>query len=169
MSKSDDAAARNAHNHQACVSDALREAERLCGERGARLTSIRRRVLELVWRSHEPVGAYDILKELAKERSGAVPPTVYRALEFLLEHGLIHRIESQNAYIGCTRPAVRHCSHFVICRNCGEAAELLGPGVDEAIARSAAACGFLVEGDTVEVTGLCAHCRGVDSRDADHG
>ena len=146
------------HDHECCVKAALIEAERLCAERGVRLTDIRRRVLELVWRSHEPVGAYEVLKELTKERSSAVPPTVYRALEFLLAQGLVHRIESRNAYVGCSRPGERHCSHFIICRSCGAAAELLGRAIDEAIEASAAACGFHVEDDTVEVTGVCAHC-----------
>ena len=73
--------------------------------------------------------------------------------------GLVHRIESQNAYVGCARPAERHCSHFIICRDCGVAAELPGQRIDEAIEATAADCGFLVESDTVEVTGLCSHCR----------
>ncbi|HMB76302.1 MAG TPA: Fur family transcriptional regulator [Kiloniellaceae bacterium] len=148
-----------AHDHRSCVEDALGAAHRLCAERGVRLTEIRRRVLELVWRSHAPVGAYELLKELTKERQSAVPPTVYRALEFLVAQGLVHRIESQNAYIGCVHPGESHCSHFLICRVCGTAAELPGRRIDAAIAATAADCGFLVEGDTVEVTGLCARCR----------
>ena len=148
------------HDHRSCIEEALREAQRLCAERGVRLTEIRRRVLELVWRSHAPVGAYELLKELTKERHSAVPPTVYRALEFLVEQGLVHRIESRNAYVGCAHPGRSHCSHFLICRACGTAAELPGRRIDAAIEETAADCGFLVEGDTVEVVGLCAHCRG---------
>ena len=147
------------HDHSDCIADALREADRLCAERGVRLTEIRRRVLELVWRNHAPVGAYELLKELTKERQSAVPPTIYRALEFLVEQGLVHRIESLNAYVGCAHPDEPHCSHFIICRDCGLAAELTGFIIDKAIRASAEDCGFLVEGDTVEVTGLCAQCR----------
>lgn len=147
------------HNHRHCIDEALGEAHRLCAERGVRLTEIRRRVLELVWRNHAPVGAYELLKELTKERRSAVPPTIYRALEFLVEQGFVHRIESQNAYVGCAHPGEKHCSHFIICRVCGFAAELPGRRIDDAIVETAASCGFLVEGDTVEVTGLCVRCR----------
>ncbi len=152
-------ASNHLHDHERCVTEALAAAKRLCAERGVRLTDIRLRVLELVWRSHQPAGAYDVLKELTKERSSAVPPTVYRALDFLLAQGLVHRIESRNAYLGCARPGERHCSHFLICRSCGTAIEFSGQGIDKAIEDSAAKCGFLVENDTVEVIGICAHCR----------
>ena len=87
------------HDHSHCVSDALRAADALCARSGARLTALRRRVLELVWQSHRPLGAYDILGVLSSEDGRrAAPPTVYRALDFLLEHGLIHRLASLNAY-----------------------------------------------------------------------
>src|SRR5215470_19039883 len=92
------------HDHESCVEMALDRAATLCGERGARLTELRRNVLALVWEGHEPVGAYHILDALRRRHPGAAPPTVYRALEFLGEQGLIHRIESLNAYVGCDRP-----------------------------------------------------------------
>ena len=92
------------HDHRRCVADALDKAEALCSDRGARLTKLRCRVLELVWNSHAPIGAYDVLRRLSQEHQSAAPPTVYRALDFLLEQGLIHRIESLNAYIGCPVP-----------------------------------------------------------------
>jgi len=82
------------HHHEHCVNDALHSAEVLCAERGVRLTPIRKRVLELVWASHKPLGAYAILEKLTDEGHKPAPPTVYRALEFLLEQGLIHRIAS---------------------------------------------------------------------------
>ena len=89
------------HDHQSCIQQALDTAANLCEQRGLNLTPIRRRVLEIVWRSHEPIGAYQILAELAKERDKAAPPTVYRALDFLIDAGLVHRIESLNAFGGC--------------------------------------------------------------------
>src|SRR5919204_1424092 len=92
------------HDHDSCIDRALDRAAQLCEERGARLTALRREVLALVWRGHEPVGAYAILEALRRSHPGAAPPTVYRALDFLIEHGLIHRIESLNAYVGCSRP-----------------------------------------------------------------
>ena len=103
------------HQHASCISDALRAAEKTCKERGLRLTPIRRRVLELVWASHEPVKAYDILDILRSERDSAAPPTVYRALEFLLGEGLVHKIESLNAYVGCGEPGHADAGQFLIC------------------------------------------------------
>jgi hypothetical protein len=82
------------HDHAHCIEDAIDRAELVCGARGARLTDIRRHVLELIWKRHEPVGAYDLLDELRATHRRAAPPTVYRALDFLMENGLVHRIES---------------------------------------------------------------------------
>ncbi|MEQ8192898.1 MAG: transcriptional repressor, partial [Rhodospirillales bacterium] len=112
------------HDHAHCIDEALEAAEQVCLDAGVRLTPLRRRVLEMVWQSHEPVGAYDLLDRLREERRRAAPPTVYRALEFQLEQGLIHRIESLNAYVGCGSPQNRHGGQFLICRDCGSVAEL---------------------------------------------
>ena len=147
------------HGHDRCVAAALDAAERLCKARGARLTKLRRRVLELVWSSHRPVGAYDLLRRLSRERDGAAPPTVYRALDFLLDQGLIHRIESRNAFVGCADPTRHHAGQFLLCADCGVAAELDDPAINEAIARRAAALGFVVEDRTIELRGLCPQCR----------
>jgi len=152
------------HDHARCVRTALATAETLCRRRGARLTAQRRRVLELVWQSHTPVGAYDLLERLSAESGGGrvAPPTVYRALEFLLAHGLIHRVESLNAYIGCARPDARHAGHFLICRNCHAAAELQDPRIETALRKGAAELGFHVETETVELRGLCPGCQGAE-------
>ena len=151
------------HDHQSCRAEALAHAERICARRGARLTKLRRRVLELIWESHAPVGAYDLLRRLGQERGAAAPPTVYRALDFLLEHGLIHRIESLNAFVGCAVPVEAHAGQFLICRQCGTAAEMHDPRVIRAINRGAAELGFAVERRTVEVRGLCPGCRGAQT------
>ena len=147
------------HDHQSCIADAVAAAASLCERRGARLTPVRRRVLELVWGSHEPVGAYGILEVLQKDGRSAAPPTVYRALEFLLAHGLVHRIESLNAFVGCVHPAEPHGGQFLICRDCGTAAELDDVSITQAVAHTADALGFEVQDQTVEVTGLCPSCR----------
>ena len=147
------------HDHAACRRTALANAEALCRARGARLTAQRRRVLELVWERHAPVGAYDLLARLSAEGTSRVaPPTVYRALDFLLAHGLIHRIESLNAYLGCPQPEVRHDGQFLICRNCQAAAEMRDAAVDSALRAGARAHGFTVETETVELRGLCPAC-----------
>ncbi|HWV10183.1 MULTISPECIES: zinc uptake transcriptional repressor Zur [unclassified Pseudomonas] len=148
------------HDHSRCVSHALSEAENICARQGLRLTALRKRVLELVWQSHKPLGAYDILGVLSDEDGRrAAPPTVYRALDFLLENGLVHRIASLNAFVGCNQPEHAHQGQFLICRTCHAAIELEQTSISEAIVASAKEVGFSVEGQTVEVIGLCAGCR----------
>ncbi|WP_442900181.1 Fur family transcriptional regulator [Geoalkalibacter sp.] len=149
---------RQDHDHQGCISAALATAEELCRARGVRLTELRRRVLELVWTSHKPVGAYALLARL-QEQGPAAPPTVYRALDFLLEQGLIHRISSLNAFVGCTRPGEAHTGQFLICEQCQNLAELDDAGITKAIDRSSQASGFTPRQPTVEILGLCPQCR----------
>ncbi len=145
------------HDHACCVNDALQNAEHLCGQKGARLTGLRRRVLELVWESHRPVGAYDILEALMKEQRAA-PPTVYRALEFLQEQGLVHRLASLNAFVGCVDPQTPHTGQFLICGMCREAAEILDENVTTMLRETALRAGFDVRRQTVEITGTCNRC-----------
>ena len=147
------------HAHGHCLETALDRAAALCQERGVRLTPLRRRVRELIWAGHKPRGAYDILDVLKTERRGAAPPTVYRALDFLLKHGLVHRIESMNSFVGCPDPDTLHGGQFLICRSCGLAAELNDSGVVNAIKKSAARAGFVVGRPIIEIAGLCPHCR----------
>ena len=147
------------HDHAGCVEAALGDAERLCARRGARLTKLRRRVLECVWRSHAPVGAYDILDALRAESRRAAPPTVYRALAFLMEQGLVHRLESRNAYIGCAMPAAPHSGQFLICGECGTVGEVADSAIAQAVARRTEELGFSLHRQTIELTGLCPQCR----------
>lgn len=148
------------HDHSHCVHSALAEAETLCTQQGLRLTTLRRRVLELVWQSHKPLGAYDILAVLSEEDGRrAAPPTVYRALDFLLENGLVHRIASLNAFTGCNHPTHAHQGQFLICRLCHAAIELQHPSISNAVVDAAAGVGFAVEGQTVEIVGVCAGCK----------
>ncbi|QLF93490.1 transcriptional repressor [Pseudomonas sp. ABC1] len=148
------------HDHSHCVNDALANAEAVCARQGVRLTALRKRVLELVWDSHKPLGAYDILAVLSEQDGRrAAPPTVYRALDFLQDNGLVHRIASLNAFIGCSHPEHPHQGQFLICRNCHTAIELEQPAIAEAIVGAAKAVGFAVEGQTVEVVGLCTACQ----------
>ncbi len=146
------------HDHQACITTALTTAEKRCRKQGVRLTATRHRVLELVWESHRPVGAYTLLEQISREGWSAAPPTIYRALDFLLEHGLIHRIASLNAYVGCNHLEGRHAARFFICEHCGDAAELGSSTIDNAIAVDADTIGFQVTGGTVEISGICSQC-----------
>jgi Fur family transcriptional regulator, zinc uptake regulator len=148
------------HDHSRCVSHALDAAEQVCAREGVRFTTLRKRVLELVWQSHKPLGAYDILETLSRDDGRrAAPPTVYRALDFLQEQGLVHRIASLNAFIGCASPEHRHEGQFLICLNCHIAIELDAGGISQAIAAAADSHGFDVQGETVEISGLCSQCR----------
>jgi Fur family zinc uptake transcriptional regulator len=148
-----------AHDHRLCVADALAVADRVCGERGIRFTDLRRRVFELVWASHKPVGAYAILEILRSEGLGSAPPTVYRALDFLLEHELVHRVESLNAFVGCAHPGESHRGFFLICTQCGNAEELDDQRLAASIVHAAEARGFTARHTTLEVAGTCASCR----------
>jgi len=114
-----------------------------------------------VWSSHKPVGAYALLDQLRSEELGSAPPTVYRALDFLIENGLIHRIERMNAFVGCSHPGAAHRGFFLICAECGNAEELESDSVAESIATGAAKHGFAAREMTLEVTGVCAACHAV--------
>jgi Fur family zinc uptake transcriptional regulator len=149
------------HDHAHCVEDAVTAAEKLCADKQLRFTPLRRRVLELVWSSHKPVGAYALLDQLRNEDLGSAPPTVYRALEFLIDNGLIHRIERMNAFVGCSHPGEAHRGFFLICGDCGNAEELQSDNLAESIASSAGRRGFAAREMTLEVTGTCADCRRV--------
>lgn len=144
-------------DHQRCVNDALTRAEMLCKQQKQRFTSIRQKVLQLVWRQHKPVGAYEILEHL-QETGRTAPPTVYRALDFLQQMGLVHRIASLNAYVGCVHPGEPHDGHFLICKSCHALAELNAPEINAAITQSTSETGFQPVSQTVEITGLCPEC-----------
>jgi len=147
------------HDHRSCIEQAMTEAAALCAERGARLTELRRRVLEILWRSHRPLGAYEILQVLSGEGRSSAPPTVYRALDFLLDNGLVHRITSRNAFVGCNRPGHSAAGQFLICEACGAAAEVNDARLEQAIGSTAESAGFAASDHTVEISGRCPNCR----------
>jgi Fur family zinc uptake transcriptional regulator len=147
------------HDHGACIDAALDRAGALCARRGARLTRLRRRVLELVWQGHAAVKAYDLLAALDRKGGAAKPPTIYRALDFLMAQGLVHRLESLNAYVGCAQPEAPHDGKFLICEACGQVSEFEAPAIRSAIATQAADLGFAVGQQMVEVHGVCRGCQ----------
>jgi len=146
------------HDHIGCVSKAIRTAEQICLARGANLTPIRRKVLELVWESHRAVKAYDLLDRIKPYEQAAKPATVYRALDFLLEQGLIHRIESLNAFIGCVCSESQHELLLLICKQCQEVQERPALAVMAAVAAEIQEAGFQVHRKAIEIHGLCAQC-----------
>ena len=153
------AAWRGDHDHLACISDAIARAQQVCAEKGVRLTPLRQRVLELIWQSHKPSGAYELLDVIKLEHESAAPPTVYRALDFLKEHGLVHRIESLNAYVGCNYPNHAHDSIILVCDGCGSASEIEDETVTGSIKTFATDLGFKLSSQSVEAAGLCPSCQ----------
>lgn len=137
-------------------------AERLCRARGARLTPQRRRVYELLVAAGEPVTAYDLLHRLAADGGNPAPPTVYRALDFLQAHGLVHRLASQSRFVACDHPEDgAHGGLFLVCARCGHALEWNDERVTRAVLRSAHDAGFRLENAVLpEVEGVCPGCSG---------
>ena len=123
-----------------------------------RLTALRREVLAIVWESGRPRGAYEILDILRQRTGRSAPPTVYRALEFLLDRGLIHRLHTLNAFMACDRPEHRG-GQFLICQDCGGVTELVDPEVSRSLGAAASAAGFAVRDSVIEVAGRCRDCR----------
>lgn len=148
------------HDHNHCIEQAISDAKQLCQANGARLTDLRLQVLKLIWQSHKPLGAYTLMDMLAEENTRRVaPPTVYRALDFLLEHKLVHRINCLNAFMGCPSPGKPHANHFLICEACGIASECQSPILEQSLSQAASEQGFTITSQSVEIVGLCSCCQ----------
>ncbi|TRD18961.1 transcriptional repressor [Palleronia caenipelagi] len=145
------------HDHAACRRDALSQAEALCAAEGARLTPIRRKVLEVLLKQPKSLGAYDILNQFAESGEPKQPPAIYRALDFLVERGLVHRLEKLNAYVACSCQGDSHVPAFLICRACDRVSEApdITPRRLDAAAQTQ---GFRIERTVVEAVGLCEAC-----------
>jgi len=148
------------HDHERCTSDAIAHAEEICAARHERLTPIRRAVLEALLSSHQPLGAYELIERVATRGARPAPITIYRALDFLREQGLVHRIESRNAFIACVQnhdsgdPVV-----FLICEKCGAVGEAAAAAVADTIKSASRAVGFTPKTPVIEISGICAHCK----------
>jgi Fur family zinc uptake transcriptional regulator len=148
------------HDHDRCASDGIAHAEAICAKRGERLTPMRRRVLQALLASHAPLGAYELIDRLSVRGARLAPITIYRALDFLREQGLVHRIESRNAFIACVHnhetgdPVV-----FLICEKCGAAGEAASAAVADTIKSASRAAGFTPRTPVIEISGVCAHCK----------
>jgi Fur family transcriptional regulator, zinc uptake regulator len=149
---------RPSHDHGRCIERAVAAAERVCATKRFNLTPIRKRVLEIVWRQHEPIGAYEILAELAKDGGHPAPQTVYRALEFLQEAGLVHRLDTLNAFLGCDRPEDAHSGQFLVCSRCRRVAEIEDSLLNRTLKERARSLGFRLDASPVEIKAICTHC-----------
>jgi Fur family transcriptional regulator, zinc uptake regulator len=148
------------HDHGRCTAEGIAHAEEVCARRGQKFTPIRRQVLEALLSSHRPLGAYEVIDELAKSMQRPAPITVYRALDFLIENDLVHRIESRNAFLACAHdhdetPMVA----FLICDRCGTVGEIPAAPVAQSLKAAARASGFAPKLSVVEIAGTCAHCQ----------
>lgn len=152
------------HDHSACVSDGLLAAEARCADDGLRFTPVRRKVLEILLQEHRALGAYVILDRLRDEGFGSQPPVAYRALDFLVTHGLAHKIERLNAFIACAHPDQIHAPAFMICRLCDSVAEAQSEITRSGLTSVAKATGFRIERTVVEAEGVCPDC--VEKTDA---
>jgi Fur family transcriptional regulator, zinc uptake regulator len=150
------------HDHGRCAADALAHAERVCELRARKFTAVRRQVLEALLSSHKPLGAYEVIDQLAKSMPRPAPITVYRALDFLMDNGLVHRIESRNAFLACAHD---HDSAamvaFLICERCGSVGEIAAAPMAQSLSAAARATGFAARMSVVEIAGVCAHCQTV--------
>ena len=148
------------HDHHRCAADAISHAERVCRERAQKFTPIRRHVLEALLASHRPLGAYEVIDELARSMPRPAPITVYRALDFLMANGLVHRIESRNAYLACAHDHDQaQMVAFLICDHCGSVGEIPAAPVAQSLNAAARSTGFTPKLSVVEITGTCAHCQ----------
>lgn len=141
------------------VPAAVERAERMLGEQGLRLTPVRRRALEILLEAEGALGAYDVLSRLAADGFGSQPPVAYRALDFLVEHGLAHRLRRINAFTACSHPGEAHHAAFLICRGCKRVEELHAEHLRATLVEDAHRAGFLVERTSLEASGLCPACR----------
>ena len=146
------------HDHSQCSGDALARAEAVVEAAGAKLTPVRRRALEILLSEHRAFGAYEVLDRLAADGFAKQPPVAYRALDFLVKHGLAHRIERLNAYAACTRPDHDHVPAFLICRACKGVAEAETQLDQGRLGQAAKAAHFTIERIAVEAEGLCPDC-----------
>ncbi|WP_209504839.1 MULTISPECIES: transcriptional repressor [unclassified Ruegeria] len=146
------------HDHQSCVATALTSAEVRCKAEGLRLTPVRRKVLEMLLQEHRALGAYAILDRLRDEGFGSQPPVAYRALEFLVQNGFVHKIERLNAFVACSHPGAAHSPAFMICRKCDAVAEAQSAPSKGVLGAAARAAGFEIERTVVEAEGLCPDC-----------
>ncbi|WP_273778138.1 MULTISPECIES: transcriptional repressor [unclassified Acinetobacter] len=146
------------HDHPN-VDTRLAEAEQLCAASGARLTPLRKEVLELILKASGPMGAYDLLAQIKSSSDRpAAPPTVYRSLDFLLEKGLIHRLTSINAYIPCCHPREGHQAAFLICTECKVVKEASAQGLLQQLDQLAASDHFTAQHTIIEISGKCQQC-----------
>ncbi|MAW34619.1 MAG: hypothetical protein CMQ81_00750 [Gammaproteobacteria bacterium] len=145
-------------NHKISIDEALKKAEIICNKKGVKLTKLRQKVLTLILKNHGYVKAYDLLNDLKKNDASAKPPTVYRSLDFLMEHGFIHKIQSLNAFVGCSHPDEHEDCYFLICKECKNIEECCSNTVKKVLTSTSGKNNFSPNQVTLEITGICQDC-----------
>ncbi|NSX54410.1 Fur family transcriptional regulator [Parasulfitobacter algicola] len=151
------------HDHASCVNEALDVADQFCKAHKLQLTKVRRRVLEILLGQHKAIGAYDILAQLKAEGLGSQPPVVYRALDFLVSHNFVHKVEKLNAYVACSHSGQHHSPAFMICRMCDAVAEMQTSPKAGVFGATAREIGFEIENAVIEAEGICPSCQKDDA------
>ena len=152
------------HDHVRCINAALDRAHEICENANVRLTSTREAILKLLWQSHQPLGAYQLQLQLTKVADKPVaPPTIYRAIEFLSSLGLVHRIPSLNAFVGCPFPNSEHSNIFLICESCKTVAEIADNRVNTLLETLSDKADFKLKSQSIELFGLCPNCEPGDN------
>ncbi len=149
------------HDHADCIASGVAAVARECDARGLQLTPVRRRVLEILLMRHRALGAYEILDMLRDEGLGSQPPVAYRALDFLVSHGFVHKIERLNAFVACTHIGTSHAPAFLICRTCSSVAETHAGTSRSSLGRTARDAGFQIDRVVIEALGQCPNCQSV--------
>ncbi|WP_395338138.1 transcriptional repressor [Ningiella sp. W23] len=137
----------------------FKKAQDFCDKRGVRFTPLRARVYEILLQEESSIGAYDLLDKLRNVEDNAKPPTVYRALDFFLDLGLVHKVESNNTFKACHHFGCAHPVQFLICDCCGDVQEIQSQGVKETLEAQARENAFEIQSQTIEAHGLCKQCR----------
>jgi Fur family zinc uptake transcriptional regulator len=153
----------DAHDHHRCVETGIAAAEAHCAAEGLRFTPVRRAALEILLGEHRAMGAYELLERLRDAGFGSQPPVAYRALEFLVANGFVHKIERLNAFIACAHPGATHSPAFLICRLCEAVAEAQSAPARGSLGDAARATGFQIERTVVEALGVCPACADKDT------
>lgn len=147
------------HDHSACVSGGISRVIETCAQKGLQLTPVRKRVLEILLKNHRAMGAYEILDILRAEKMGSQPPVVYRALDFLMNNGFVHKIERANAFTACTHIGIDHAPAFLICTSCDAIVETQSEMSKEVLSRAAKGAGFAISRVVIEAEGQCPQCQ----------
>lgn len=147
------------HDHNNCINKAIKNANDVCKKNFNNLTDLRKRVLEIILSSkHKAIKAYDILEKLKNDDFSNAPPTVYRALDFLIENKIIHKINSINAYFACYEKNKTNQCYFIICKKCSAINEYKSDVINLDIEKIAKKSKAKINSVNLEIEVECSDC-----------